>query len=93
MKILKGYNKVQSKNRIFGLEFLDLLILLCLYMVVFIFSVNLFMNLAIVFAAYFFLWLYKKGKPGHWTGSVVRFLLRSKNYPVKRENQKDIFNL
>jgi hypothetical protein len=91
MKTVKGYNKIQSKNKIFGLEFFDLLILLMVYLVVFVFSSNLLINLPIVFAAYFFLRLYKKGKAPHWTGSVIRFLLRPKKYPTKYERTKDMF--
>jgi hypothetical protein len=91
MKTIKGYNKIQSKNKLFGLEFFDLLLLLGIYLVVFVFSKNLLINLAVVLTAYFFLRLYKKGKSPHWTGSVIRFLLCPKKYPMKRELLKDIF--
>ena len=91
MKTIKGYNKIQSKNKLFGLEFFDLLLLLGIYLAVFVFSTNLLINLTVVLTAYFFLRLYKKGKAPHWTGSVIRFLFRSKKYPVKRERPKDIF--
>jgi len=91
VKTVKGFNKVQSKNKIFGLEFFDLLVLLFIYLIVFVFSENLIINLLIVAGAYFFLKLYKKGKPPHWAGSVIRFLLRPKEYPPRRESQKDIF--
>jgi len=41
VKTVKGFNKVQSKNKIFGLEFLDLLVLLLIYLIVFVLSNNL----------------------------------------------------
>ncbi len=90
MKTLKGFTKIQSKNKIFGLEFLDLLILLLIYLVVFVFSNNLLINLAIVFGAYLVLRLYKKGKSPHWAGSVIRFLLRPRKYFQRRERKKDL---
>lgn len=91
MKTIKGYNKIRTKNKLFGLEFFDLLILVLIYMVVFIFSANLLVNLVIIGAAYFALRVYKRGKPPHWTGSVIRFVIRPKNFPVKRELEKDTF--
>ena len=91
MKTLKGFTKIQSRNKIFGLEFLDLLILLMVYLVVFMFSKNLPLNLALVFGAYLVLRFYKKGKPPHWAGSVVRFLLRPKRYAVRMERKEEIF--
>lgn len=91
MKTLKGFNKIQSKNRIMGLEFLDLLILLVIYLVVFVFSNNLLVNLAVIVSFYFFLSLYKKGKPAHWASSVIRFLLRPRKFPSRNETKKDIF--
>lgn len=91
MKTVKVYNKIQGRNKIFGLEFLDLLFLLLIFMVVFVLSANLIANLAIVITAYLALRIYKKGKAPHWTGSVVRFLTRPMKYPVKYETEKDIF--
>ncbi len=91
MKTLKGYNKIQTRNKIFGLEFFDLLVLVLIYMAVFVFSSNLILNLVIVAAAYFTLRAYKRGKPPHWSVSVIRFLIRAKRFYVKRERQKDVF--
>lgn len=92
MKLLKGYNKIQSRNKIFGLEFLDLFILIVVYTLVFVFSTNLLINLAIVLATYFFLTFYKKGKPAHWTTTLLRYFMRRKVYPVRRERKEDVFN-
>lgn len=91
MKTLKGFTKIQSKNKIFGLEFLDLLILLLIYLVVFVFSTNLLINLALVFGAYLILRFYKKGKSPHWAGSVIRFVLRPRKFFMRRERKKDLF--
>jgi hypothetical protein len=91
MKTLRGFNKIQAGNKIFGLDFLDLLILLFIYLVVFVLSANLVANLGLVGGAYFVLKLYKKGKAPHWTGSVLRFLLAPRNYPVRRERKEEMF--
>ena len=91
MKTLKGYTKIQARNKILGLEFLDLLILLLVYLAVFVFSVNLLVNLATLFTVYLALRLYKKGKAPHWAGSVVRFLLRPRRYFPGRELKKEVF--
>ena len=91
MKTIKGFNKIQRKNKILGLEFFDLLLLIVLYLFVFLFSANLFLNLGIVLAGYFVLRLYKKGKAPHWTSSVARFLLTSKRYLHRQEKDKEVF--
>lgn len=91
MKTVKGYSKIRTRNRIFGLEFFDLLILLLIYLVVFVFSSNLILNLVIVTASYFALRVYKRGKPPHWSGSMIRFLTHPRKYPVKREKKEDLF--
>ncbi len=55
MKTLKGYNKVQTRNQLFGLEYFDLLILLLAYAVTFLVSKNLIVNVLFLIAVYFFL--------------------------------------
>ncbi len=91
MKTTKGFNKISRKNKIFGLEFFDFLVLIVLYLIVFLFSKNLFANLAIVLGGYFFLRFYKKGKTQHWTASLVRFLITPRRYFPKKETDKEIF--
>lgn len=91
MKPVKGYNKIQTQNKLFGLEFFDLLVLLLVYLVVFVFSSNLIVNLLLVVTAYFLLRIYKRGKAPHWSGSVIRFLLKPGRRPVKREPERDVF--
>ncbi|PIQ87183.1 MAG: hypothetical protein COV74_01285 [Candidatus Omnitrophica bacterium CG11_big_fil_rev_8_21_14_0_20_45_26] len=92
MKRVKVYKKMQGKNRILGLEFFDFLILILLYLVVFLASKNLFLNLGIVLAGYLALRFYKKGKAPHWTGSLIRFLMTRRRYPETRELEEEIFD-
>lgn len=88
---VKWFRKMRTRNRILGLEIFDLLLLLLVFLFVFMFSANLIVNIALVLGAYFFLRLYKKGKPAHWTGSVAGYLLRPKSHPMGRETEKEIF--
>ena len=88
---VKWFRKIRTANRIFGLEFFDLFLLLSIFLLVFMFSTNLIANSALVLGAYFFLRLYKNNKPQHWTGSVAGFLARPKSYPMCRETEKEIF--
>ena len=90
MKQLKVYRKIHERNKILGLEFPDLLLLVLLYLGVFLFSKNLFLNLLVIGTAYFFLRLYKKGKPPHWTASVFRFLFKARYYGQKREHTMEL---
>ncbi len=47
MKKIKGYRSIFQKNRILGLEFMDLLFLILIYLLVFLFSKNLILNFGI----------------------------------------------
>lgn len=85
MKKIKGYRSIFQKNRILGLEFMDLLILILTYLFVFLFSQNLILNFGILAGIYLLLRLYKKGKPAHWTTSIVRFLFTPKHHRFDRE--------
>ena len=88
---VKWFRKIKTANRIFGLEFFDLFLLLTVFLFVFMVSTNLIVNSALVGGAYFFLRLYKNNKPPHWTGSIAGFLVRPKSYPALRETEKEIF--
>ena len=90
MKQLKVYRKIHERNKILGLEYPDLLLLVLVYLGVFLFSKNLFLNLLVIGTAYFFLRLYKKGKPPHWTSSVLRFIFKSRYYGQRREHPKEL---
>ncbi len=85
MKKVKGYRNIFEKNRILGLEFLDLLVLLTAYLVIFLLSKNIILNLILIGLIYFLLRIYKKGKPRHWSGSVIRFLVTPRTYRLDRE--------
>lgn len=88
---VKWFRKIKTANKIFGLEFFDLFLLLMVFLFVFMISTNLIVNCALVAGAYFFLRLYKTNKPPHWTGSIAGFLARPKSYPALRETEREIF--
>ena len=92
MKVVPGYRNIYNKNKILGLEFFDFLILIFVYLLVFLLSRNLLLNLPLIFAAYLILRLYKKGKPPHFTASFIRFLATPRSYPMARESQKEVFS-
>lgn len=85
MKKVKGYRNIFVKNKILGLEFLDLLVLLTAYLGIFLFSKNIVLNLILIGAVYFLLRIYKKGKPQHWSVSIIRFLMLPRTYRLDRE--------
>jgi len=91
MKRVKNYRKIQEKNKILGLEFFDLLLVVIVYLVVFMLSKNLFLNLGVVFGAYCFLRVYKKGKPPHWTASLIHFVITPRRYQLIREIEGELF--
>ena len=91
MKKEKGYTKLYRKNKILGLEFFDFLLLLVAYLIVFLLSKNLLVNLAILITVYLILGAYKKAKPPHWTESIARFLFTPKHFPEKKEGEKEVF--
>jgi len=91
MKRVKNYRKIQEKNKILGMEFFDFFLLVIVYLFVFMLSKNLFLNLGIVFGAYCFLRIYKKGKPPHWTASLIRFVFTPRSYQLTREMEKELF--
>lgn len=90
MNTVKGYNKIQSKNKIFGLEFIDLLFLAVIYLIVFVISSNLLINFPVILSAYWFFRIYKKGKPPHWPSSVIRFLIRPRKFSLRREMKGEL---
>jgi len=91
MKRVKNFRRIQEKNKILGLEFADLFLVVLVYLVVFMFSKNLFLNLGVVFGVYCFLRIYKKGKPPHWTASLIRFVFTPRSYQMNREMEKELF--
>lgn len=91
LKEVRSFNKIQTKNKFFGLEVFDLLILIALFTILFSFFESFWTNALTVVAAYFVLRGYKKGKPEHWTSSVIRFLMHPKTFYVKRERKEEVF--
>ena len=78
--MIKVHNKLSGKDRIAGLELVDILVLAFLYLLIFICSNHLFLNILMLVSVYLFLRTYKKGKPPHFTASVIRFLIARPRY-------------
>ncbi len=74
------YPMLTKENKILGLEPIDLLVLVVVYLAVFLCSKNLLVNFALILASYFFLASYKRKKPPRYTQSLVRFLLLPSRY-------------
>ena len=91
MKQIKVYRKVHERNKILGLEFPELLLVVLVYLFTFILSKNIVLNVLLVIAAYVFLRVYKRGKPAHWTSSIIRFFMTGHRYPLSREMNWEIF--
>ena len=85
MERLPMYPMLTKENKFLGLELMDLLILLMLYLVIFLCSKNLLINFAILLASYFFLGFYKRKKAPRYTQSLVRFYLTPSRYTEFRE--------
>lgn len=79
------YPMLTKENKITGLEPLDFLLLVGIYLFVFIFSKNLWVNLMLVLSAYCFLRLFKRKKAPRYTQSIIRFLIKPSKYTQARE--------
>lgn len=90
MKVVKGYEKIHGRTRIAGLEFIDFLLLVLVYLFVFLLSKNLLANAGILLGAYLVLRVYKAGKPPHWLDSLFRFLRTPRTYPPVREQETEV---
>ena len=82
MKPVRTYTHLDKKEKVFGLEVLDFLVLALVYGVVFVVSVNIFVNLMVVGGAYVLLRLYKKGKPPKYTATLIRFIVTPKHFTL-----------
>ncbi len=82
MKPVKTHTSLEKREKAFGLEVMDFLLLALVYAVVFIVSTNIFINLAVVATAYALLRIYKKGKPPKYTSMLFRFLFTPKFYTL-----------
>jgi len=85
MEPLPMFPKLTNQNKILGLEMIDLLFLIALFMVVFLMSSELIPNLAVMAAGYCSLRLYKRKKPPRYTQSLIRFLILPERYHVGSE--------
>lgn len=79
------YPMLTKENKFLGLEVIDFLAILLVYLAVFLCSRNLFVNLTLIVGAYFFLKLYKKNKPPRYTENLIRFLIQPIRYTQGRE--------
>ena len=85
MERIKTYPMLAKENKILGLEMIDSLILALTYLIVFLLSKNLILNLILLTCAYFALRAYKKNKPPHYTQGLVHRLIRPSRYTETRE--------
>ncbi len=79
------YPTLTKENKITGLEPMDFLLLVGIYLLVFMFSKILWINLILIFGAYCFLRLFKRKKAPRYTQSFMRFLLKPSRYTQARE--------
>lgn len=87
MKPVKTYTYLDKKEKAFGMEVADFLILAVVYALTFLVSMNLFINFAVIAGAYFSLRFYKRGKPPQYTAALIRFLMTPKFYTLSgKEN-------
>jgi len=86
MKPIDMYPMISLKNKVFDLEWMDLLILLCFYLLVFLFSNNLGINAALIAGVYLFLRQYKKNKAERYTQNLIRFLILPLRYTQSQES-------
>ncbi len=82
MNVVKTYTYLDKKEKVLGLEIIDFLILSVIYAVVFLFSINIFVNLFILLLAFLALKLYKRGKPHQYTVTLIRFIITPKFYTL-----------
>ncbi len=82
MKPVKTYSHLDKKEKLFGIEVLDFLLLALAYAAVFALSRNIFVNFALIVAVYVALRWYKRGKPQGYTATLVRFLFTPKFYTL-----------
>lgn len=81
------YREMTKENKILGLEYLDLLIVLLIFLILFWLSRNLIVNALILAFTYSILRIYKRNKPPKYTECLLRFLTRPNRFRVERETQ------
>jgi hypothetical protein len=88
MDTVKTYTHLDKKEKILGLEIIDFLILAVIYAIVFLFSINIFINALVLAGSFFGLKLYKRGKPHQYTVNLVRFIMTPKFYTLPGKETK-----
>lgn len=87
MASVRTYPNLGKQNKFLGLELYDWGVILIAYALVFLISVNFFLNLVVLSAVFVALFMYKRKKPSGYTASLIRFFQREKTYSVRRETQ------
>jgi len=87
MNTVKTYTYLDKKEKVFGLEIADLLILAVAYAVTFMVSTSLLVNIPLLIGVYLALRMYKRRKPPKYTAMMLRFIATPKFYTLTgREN-------
>ena len=87
MNSVKTYTYLDKKEKVFGLEIADFLILAIAYAITFMVSTSLLVNIPLLIGVYLALRIYKHGKPPKYTAMMIRFVATPKFYTVPgREN-------
>jgi len=82
MKPVKTYTYLDKKEKAFGMEVADFLILAVVYALTFLVSMNLVINFSVIAGAFLLLRFYKRGKPPQYTATLIRFLITPKFYTL-----------
>jgi hypothetical protein len=88
MDTVKTYTHLDKKEKILGLEIIDFLFLAVVYAVVFLVSINIFVNVLAVAVCFFGLKLFKRGKPHKYTMNLIRFIMTPKFYTLPGRESK-----
>ena len=88
MDVVKTYTHLDKKEKILGLEIIDFLILAVIYAVVFLFSINIFVNFVVLVVSFVGIKIYKRGKPHQYTITLVRFIMTPRFYTLPGRETK-----
>lgn len=82
MEPVRTYTYLDRKEKLFGIEVIDFLLLAFVYALVFLFFTNIVINVTVIGVCYLALRLYKKGKPPQYTMTLFRFISTPKFYTL-----------
>ncbi len=88
MDVVKTYTHLDKKEKLLGLEIVDWLFLSVIYAAVFLFSINIFINVLVLIVSFLGLKLYKSGKPHQYTITLIRFIVTPKFYTLPGRETK-----